>query len=152
MICYVEDDVTYVFCGLIMQFREAFIIILALPHLSEVNEIFDELSNYLSRADWGCNISNTVGTNGSNVNETLLLTVNCLRLWAATIDRPLSMYILGINGIVYILLYYYKYVYISCYIGRKVKKLEMRRQIITIAVLGLGSVLSYVIGIIYQNI
>ena len=146
---YHMDPYAFILCEVTLQFREAFLIYFALPCISEVTEVFDSFSRHISLLNCyidiinNNNINNTINSPThisqsqteyqpleypSQSQLSLITNINqrvCnINVWISTIERPLIMYVLG----------------------RKIKKKEVRVQLITFAVLALGSFGSYIIG------
>ena len=151
---YANADVTngtewgILLCSACLQSREALLIVIALPYISEVNELHDTLRGILASEEWSFTPSNiTPSSNTTSTSTTITIPLNnynvtptdilinqrnnlCLRLWAATIEKPLYMYVLG----------------------RVVKRMEMKAQLTTVCVIALGSVMSFLISSLYNHL
>lgn len=116
-----------------LQTREAFLILLALPSIAEVNELYGELLDQLARSEWNhaAPSSITLSTIGDEYtikpNDVVANYKNnvCLRLLAAAMTRPLCMYVLG----------------------RPVKRTEMKAQLITVAFMVGSSLTAYCLNV-----
>jgi hypothetical protein len=124
----------YILGQIALQFREALLILLALPYLAGVNDCNDELSSLLSRDSWHARVPGTsgAGTGGAPIPacscaqyDMASMEANLRRmvLWSASVDRPLCVYVLG----------------------RRVRRREMKAQIGSIVIVGLGSLLTFII-------
>ena len=113
----------------------ALLILMALPHIAEVNELHDQLSSVLVYKEWG---ESTITPSTTYANYTMVSSDVfsnyknhiCLRLWAATVDRPLYMYVLG----------------------RPIKRVEMKAQLVTVCLLAFGSLMSFLFSGLYDDI
>ena len=142
---FLQYTLVFISVEVTLQFREAFLILFALPSIAKANEKFDEFSSLMSMLEWGqgdYSLNGDIGGTNNNMDieapsvmseESRLIDrhnmVN-MRIWAATVDRPLIMYILG----------------------RKIKKREMRVQLFAVLVVGLGSLASFAISGAYRSL
>lgn len=136
----------YILGQIALQFREALLILLTLPYLAAVNEANDELSSLISREPGVASnppqfqfqsqsqvtptspvasIPSETGYDLADMDANLKRMV----LWSASVDRPLCVYVLG----------------------RRVKRLEMKAQIASVVLLGLGSLLSFIVEGSYRT-
>ena len=130
-----QGRIILTFCSALLQSREAVLILLALPHIAEVNELHDQLSSTLAHKEWGeSTITPSTTYDSYSVVSSDVISVHknnlCMRMWAATVDRPLYMYVLG----------------------RPIKRVEMKAQLVTVCLVAMGSLLSFLFSNVYDTI
>lgn len=124
--------VVYMLGSVCLQVREAFIILLALPSIVEVNELQEQLVDTLARTEWGQATPSTIRLTTSAANYKTVqpndVVVNYknnvrLNLLGIAMTQPLCMYVLG----------------------RPVKRTEMKAQLTTVVLLAIGALGSFIV-------